>query len=97
MILLHVTYHLLKENAGEYAQVLEQSGLPAVFRGEQGNIRYDYFLSAARPDQLLLIEEWESEEALHRHMQTEHFRQLTGYKEAFVKETEIQKFYVSRQ
>ncbi len=96
MILLHVTYHLLKENAGEYAQTLEQSGLPAVFRGERGNIRYDYFLPAMRSDQLLLIEAWESEEALCAHMQTEHFQRLSGYKEAFVKETEIQKFYVGQ-
>ena len=92
MIILHVTYHLLKNNGKEYVDALEASGIPGLCREEDGNIRYDYFYSVASEDQVLLVEVWRDKEALERHKETEHFQKLGQYKDQFVKETDIVRF-----
>ena len=92
MVILHVTYQLLKDNAKEYVDALEASGIPQLCREEEGNIRYDYFYSAANSDQVLLVELWKDPEALELHKQMEHFQKLGSYKEAFVKNVDIQRY-----
>lgn len=36
-------------------------------RGEKGNLRYEYFFSKDDPESVLLIDSWESKEALDFH------------------------------
>ena len=45
---------------------------------EQGCISYELFQAFDNPNSLTLIEEWEDEEALHRHTETPHFIDLVG-------------------
>lgn len=92
MIVLHVTYQLLQENAQEYIDALEASGIPQLCRDEEGNIRYDYFLDPAHKDQVLLVELWKDLEAFELHKKMEHFQRLGEFKERFVKDTNIQRF-----
>jgi quinol monooxygenase YgiN len=40
---------------------------------EEGCIRYELFQDIKDPNVMIFIEEWESEEALKRHMVSEHF------------------------
>ncbi|MBQ2271058.1 MAG: antibiotic biosynthesis monooxygenase [Firmicutes bacterium] len=92
MIVLHVTYKLLQDNAQEYIDALETSGIPQLCREEEGNIRYDYFLDPAHKDQVLLVELWKDMEAFELHKQFDHFKRLGEFKEKFVKDTDIQRF-----
>ena len=41
---------------------------------EQGCISYDMHQSVTDPSRLMLVERWESREALARHMETPHFK-----------------------
>jgi len=43
---------------------------------EQGCISYELFQDVKDPNVLVIIEEWESQEALDRHMASEHFKRL---------------------
>jgi quinol monooxygenase YgiN len=43
-------------------------------RAEAGCILYDACRSQSDPDELLVLEEWESQEALDTHMATPHFQ-----------------------
>ncbi len=43
---------------------------------EEGCIKYELFQDIKAPEVLVIIEEWESEEALSRHMASEHFRRI---------------------
>ncbi|WOO37997.1 putative quinol monooxygenase [Anaerocolumna sp. AGMB13020] len=45
---------------------------------EQGCISYELFQALDDPNSLTLIEEWEDEQALHRHTKTPHFINLVG-------------------
>lgn len=93
MIILHVTYRLKESNAREYVEALEASGIPQLCREEAGNIRYDYFYSAAFSDQVLLVEQWKDAESLEFHKQTEHFKGLGTFQDRFVKEKLVERFF----
>lgn len=43
---------------------------------EEGCIKYELFQDTQNPNAMIIIEEWESEEALDRHMASEHFRRI---------------------
>ena len=43
---------------------------------EEGCIKYELFQDIKAPEVLVIVEEWESEEALSRHMASEHFRRI---------------------
>jgi quinol monooxygenase YgiN len=47
-------------------------------RAEAGCMLYDVCRSKADPDELLVLEEWESQEALDAHMATPHFQAFIG-------------------
>lgn len=47
-------------------------------RKEKGCIAYELFEELGNSNNLTLIEEWESEEALQQHTQTKHFIELVG-------------------
>lgn len=43
---------------------------------EDGCISYELFQDVKDPRAMIIIEEWESQEALDRHMASEHFKRL---------------------
>ena len=43
---------------------------------EEGCIKYELFQDIKAPEVLVIVEEWESEEALSRHMASEHFTRI---------------------
>ena len=43
---------------------------------EEGCIKYELYQDTKDPKVLIIIEEWEDEEALNKHMASEHFRRI---------------------
>lgn len=43
---------------------------------ENGCIKYELFQDVKDPNTLIIIEEWESQEALNNHMASEHFKRI---------------------
>lgn len=91
-IMLLVTYKL-KPQAREYflGEVAAAEILQKTCR-EDGALRYDYYLSAADADAVLLVERWSSAEAQAAHLQTAHIADLKRIKEKYVLETVVEKF-----
>lgn len=91
-IMLLVTYKL-KPQAREYflGEVAAAEILQKTCR-EDGALRYDYYLSAADANAVLLVERWRSAEAQAAHLQTAHIAELKRIKEKYVLETVVEKF-----
>lgn len=91
-IMLLVTYKL-KPQAREYflGEVAAAEILQKTCR-EDGALRYDYYLSAADANAVLLVERWRSAEAQAAHLQTVHIAELKRIKEKYVLETVVEKF-----
>ena len=54
-------------NAQKFAQEMESSGTADKIRAEKGNVRYEYFFPMNDPETVLLIDAWESQEAIDVH------------------------------
>ena len=67
MITVNLYYTGTNGKARLFAQEMESSGTAAAIRSEKGNIRYEYFFPMNDPETVLLIDAWESQEAIDVH------------------------------
>ena len=67
MITVNLYYSGENGNARKFAEEMESSGTADKIRAEKGNIRYEYFLPMSDPETVLLIDAWESQEAIDLH------------------------------
>ena len=57
---------------------------------ENGCISYDMHRSVTDPERLVLVERWETPEALKRHMETPHFKAWRAVSPDFVAERKVE-------
>ena len=67
MITVNLYYTGTNGNARKFAEEMEGSGIADQIRAEEGNIRYEYFFPMKDPETVLLIDAWESQEAIDAH------------------------------
>ena len=91
MIILNVTYTCKPGMRQAYLDALHSEGLDQACRDEEGNIKYDYYLSETDPDEILLVEKWRDAEILAVHMQTAHFKRIGEIKSVYVDKTVLEK------
>lgn len=85
-----VTYIALdSEAAKNFVEELENSGAAAKVRAEEGCIKYDYYFSAHKPEEVLLVEEWESAEHQKVHMTQPHMADVMAIKDKYIKDTQV--------
>ena len=66
-ITVNIKYTGVDGNALKFAKEMTASGTVAAIRAEEGNLRYEYYLSLDDPETVLLIDSWVSQEAIDRH------------------------------
>ena len=67
MITVNLYYTGENGNARKFAEEMEGSGTADKIRAEKGNIRYEYYLPMTDSETVLLIDAWESQEAIDVH------------------------------
>ena len=67
MITVNLYYTGKNGNARRFAEEMEGSGTTDKIRAEEGNIRYEYFFPMMDTETVLLIDAWESQEAIDLH------------------------------
>src|SRR5262245_30272321 len=72
MIVIAGTIPIKPEQREEAKQLAQQ--MAAATHAEAGCITYQFYGDLADPNTFFIFEEWESEEALARHFQTEHMK-----------------------
>ena len=92
MIVMNVTYKCKPEMREEFLERIMTEGIDIACRAEDGNIKYDYFISTDDSDELLLVEKWRDADALAAHGRQPHFARLREIKDEFVTETIIEKY-----
>ena len=66
-ITVHIYYSGEEDNARKFAYEMEFSGIADRVRSEAGNLKYQYFFPIDDPKTVLLIDSWESQQALDAH------------------------------
>ena len=92
MLTWNVTYHCKPGQREAFYQALCDLGIRENSIHEDGNLKYDYYFDAQDPDILLLVEIWESQEALTAHSSTETFAKLQALKGIYCTDVKLDRF-----
>ena len=92
MITLNVTYTCKPGKRNAFLEAIQKEGIDEISRAEAGNIKYDYYLSVANNDEILLVEKWKDADAISEHGKQEHFKKLGELKADYVTDTIIERF-----
>lgn len=66
-IIVNLRYTGKNGSAKAFAEEMTKSGTVEAIRKENGNLRYEYYLSFDDPETVLLIDEWTDQAAIDRH------------------------------
>lgn len=89
---INIYYTGPKGNALKFIKEMINKGILEQIRKEKGNIRYEYFMPIEDPNTILLIDEWESKEALDLHHQSLMMQQIIKLREKYHLKMKVQKY-----
>lgn len=82
-VTINIRYNGEDGNARKYVEEMESSGIADRIRAIEGCIRYDYFYPADDPEALLLIDEWEDQEALNHYHNSPMMKEAADLREKY--------------
>ena len=92
MYTIYVVFKCVPGKREEYIETLKKEGIVDSVRKEDGCIRYDYYFSEKDPDEILLIEAWESKKHQEIHIEQPHMARLRELKPDYVISTTLGEF-----
>ena len=87
MYTIYVKFECLPDKREAFIKKVKEIGVLDAIRAEDGCIRYDYYLSEKDPNELLLIEQWESKEHQQIHINQPHMDTLRSFKGYYITNT----------
>ena len=87
MYRIYVKFTCLPQKREAFIQKMKDTGVLEAIRNEDGCLMYDYYLSEKDPDELLLIEQWETKQHQQVHLTTPHMDQMREFKDAYISAT----------
>lgn len=88
---LLVTYKTKQGMREAFLQAAMKSEILETIRKEDGCLRYEYYTSVENENQILLVEEWSSEEQQKIHLEQPHMAELKKLKDRFVTDTRVER------
>ena len=82
-ITVNLRYTGKNGNARKFAEEMTSSGTVAAIRAEAGNLRYEYYQPLDDPETILLIDSWESQEAIDIHHASPMMATITVLREKY--------------
>ena len=89
MYTIYVKFTCLPEKREAFIRKVKETGILAAIRAEDGCIRYDYYLSEKDPNELLLLEQWQTKEHQQIHIGQPHMAQLRALKDDYITNTQL--------
>lgn len=91
-ITVNIYYTGEGDNARKFAEEMVQSGTAEKVRQEKGNLRYEYFFPMDEPDTVLLVDEWENEEAIDLHHKSEMMETIAQLRKKYKLKMRVERF-----
>lgn len=96
MITVNLYYTGINGNARRFAEEMESSGTADKIRAEKGNIRYEYFFPMKDPETVLLIDAWESQDAIDVHHASSMMQTIASLREKYDLHMKVER-YISEE
>ena len=94
MYTIYVIFQCLPGKREAFVEAVKREGILDAIRAEDGCHRYDYYFSEADPNELLLIEAWESKKHQQIHIEQPHMARLRAMKDGYIQSTTLGEFKV---
>ena len=94
MYTIYVVFNCLPGKREAFVERVKQEGIVDAVRAENGCIRYDYYYSEKDPNELLLVQAWESKEHQQIHLDQPHMVQLRALKDDYIETTTLKEYQV---
>lgn len=91
-ITVNVYYSGANGNAAKFAKEMISSGVVDAIRGEQGNLRYEYFLPMDDDETVLLIDSWQDQNALDIHHNSPLMAQIAALREKYDLHMKVERY-----
>ncbi len=82
-ITVNLRYTGKSGSARAFAEEMTKSGTVEAIRKEDGNLRYEYYLSFDDPETVLLIDEWTDQTAIDRHHASPMMQKITELRDKY--------------
>jgi quinol monooxygenase YgiN len=92
MYTIYVKFTCLPQKREAFIEKVKESGVLSAIRAEDGCIQYDYYYSEKDPDEILLIEAWESRRHQEIHITQPHMDTLRSIKSECITDTKLGEF-----
>lgn len=79
-------------SAKKFAEEMISSGLVNKIREEEGNEKYEYFFPMNDPETVLLIDRWNSEEALDIHHKSPMMKEIAKLRDKYKLHMKVEQF-----
>ena len=92
MITVNLYYTGINGNSRKFAEEMEKSGTADEIRAEKGNVRYEYFFPMNEPETVLLIDSWESQEAIDVHHASSMMQTIAKLREKYDMHMKVERY-----
>ncbi len=92
MYTIYVVFKCYDGKREAFVERAKAEGIVDAVRAENGCIRYDYYFAEKDPNQLLLVEAWETEKHQQVHIDQPHMELLRSFKDEYVESTTLQEY-----
>ena len=96
-ITMNLYYTGQNGSALKFVQEMESTGTADAIRQEEGNLRYEYFISQDQPETVLLIDSWASQEALDAHHATPMMQTIASLREKYDLTMRAERYYRAQE
>ena len=92
MYTIYVVFKCLPGKREAFVEKVKEEGILNAILAEDGCIRYDYYFAEKDPNEILLVEAWESKEHQQIHITQPHMARLRELKNDYVKSSKLGEF-----
>ena len=80
-------------SARRFVRDMEESGAASLIRREEGNERYEYFLSVYDRETVMLVDQWRDQDAINVHEQSLMKKDLLALRKEYGLTMRIERYY----
>ena len=91
-LIVNIYYTGQNGNARKFAEEMISSGIVDRIRNEEGNERYEYFFPVKDEETVLLIDRWESQEALDIHHKSAMMKEIADLRNKYHLKMRVERF-----
>ena len=89
---INIYYTGKNGSARAFAKEMVESGLVERIRNEEGNLKYEYFFPMDDEETVLLIDRWESQEALDEHHKSPMMKEIADLRDKYHLHMRVEQF-----